>query len=321
MTLIKNTKPIFIVGCPRSGTTLLASRLNLHSQIAVSSETHFFEILNNFFLINVIYPLTYRGIHRLLFYSQMKDLKIDFNDFIKLFNQTEKQYINVFDISMDLYRSKVNKKYWCEKTPQHLKHLSNIYYYYPNAKVICILRDGRDVALSLSKAPWHENNIAMSSLEWNENIKYLNQANSKYSKEKFFVLKFEQFIENPQDSLKSICNFIGVNFESNLMTTPSKKPDLVAEWEINWKGNVMKAFDNSKIGKWHHQTTDYQKKLMNSIMQVNLHKMKYYDIEISSNKLEKLHINVSIFKALTLKPILNFIGKYSKIRYKRYHPF
>lgn len=318
---LTSAKPIFIVGCPRSGTTLLASRLDQHSQIAVTPESHFFEILSNYWLIKAKYPLTKRGIGDFLLKSRMKDLQIDIDVFMKLFIHTAQDYINIFDICMTLYRQNAQKKYWCEKSPQHLKYLKYIYHYYPHAKVICILRDGRDVALSLSRAPWRERNLAISSMEWNEYVDLYLKAKSMFSKENFFDIKFETLVQNPGQSLKSVCHFLQIDFEPNMLAIPEEKPNLIPLWEMKWKENVMKPFDRKITGKWEDQATEFQKKLMHSIMQTNLQKLKYGGIDVEINSNDKIKILVLIFFAQILKPMFNFIGNYSRFRQRKYHPF
>ncbi len=319
--VMNNIKPIFIVGCPRSGTTLLASRINLHSEIVVTPETHFFEILNNSFLIKTKYRLTPEGIYNIIYSSRMKDLQIDFDIFMEIYKQTEQTYINIFDSCMNVYRVKTNKAYWCEKTPQHLKYLKDIFYYYPNAKVICILRDGRDVALSLSKVPWYERNIATCSMKWNEYISYFNRAKLIYSKKNFFSLKFEDFVRYPENILNSICDFLEIDFERSLLESFRNKSNIVPVWETEWKNNVTKPINNKMVGKWKLEATDFYKKLMSTIMRVNLHKLEYDNIELSINSREKIRVKLSIAIAKVLKIILDFLGRYSRFRGKKYHPF
>jgi hypothetical protein len=314
-------KPIFIVGCPRSGTTLLASRLNLHSQIAVTPESHFFEMLDRKFFKILYYPLTNEKLKKFLDRKRLTDFRIDFNTFIAAFNQTEQKLFNVFDTCMNLYRIRENKKYWCEKTPQNFKYLKQIFEYYANARVICIVRDGRDVAFSLSKAPWRERNMAIPALEWNEYAMYLFEALSIYSKANFLVLKFEEILQFPEKSFRSICEFLEVKFEMSLLSIPSYIPSLVPKWEMEWKGNVMHPFDANAIGRWHFIDDTFKKKMLNSIMEPNLKRLNYerFDLKVTIDDKKKIFFNVLI--ARILKPILDFVSHYSRFRNKVYHPF
>lgn len=267
------------------------------------------------------YPITPKKIRKFLSLKRLLDFEIEFDSFMDLFAQTEKKHIDVFDTCMHLYRLKSKKQYWCEKTPQNLKYLKQIFEYYPDAKVICIIRDGRDVALSLSKTPWREKNIAIPSLEWNEYVRRFIEAQTLYSEKNFLALKFEELVQHPEKIFMLICNFLGIDFESSLLNPPQNIPGLVPHWEITWKGNVIKHFDRNAIGRWKCIPNDLQKKTVNSIMKSNLQKLKYDYIPFHTNIFEKFQIMILIIIAKILKPIFEFIEFYSGFRSEKYHFF
>lgn len=317
-----SNKPIFLVGCPRSGTTLLASRINLHSQISVTPESHFFEILNRKAFFKILkYPITEKKLRAFFSLKRIKDFGIEYDDFVDKFKKTEQTCFDVFDILMQLYLSKSKKNYWCEKTPQNLRYLKNIYDFYPTAKIICIIRDGRDVALSLSRAPWRERNLGIPCLEWNDYARDFFDAQTHYSEKNFFSLKFEDLIQTPEKELRKLCRFLEIDFEAEMLNPPKTIPDLVPAWEMDWKGNVVKHFDNNAVGRWKSTTNSFQKKLMNSIMKSNLMKLGYGCGSFERTFLEQRKFSASILFAKMLKPILEFIGRYSRFRSKKYHPF
>src|SRR5437773_2004042 len=151
-------KNFFIVGCPRSGTTMVQQALNRHSQIAIPPETKFFfsffghsrsqqvrhlERLNADLGIKLPPPAT-----RLQSLTEGRDF----------YESMARRYVDRFP----------NKKvtWFGEKTPEHTGHLSSIRQMFPKAKIIVLCRDGRDVALSLTKVPWMSSNLYVNLLVW-----------------------------------------------------------------------------------------------------------------------------------------------------------
>ena len=158
---MKNNGPIFIVGTPRSGTTLLASMLSAHSRMACGPETHFFSKLTPQIereiikpknwpdaAINYIASLEVNGekVHRLF--------NISLNEIKQFLDECQPSISSALESLTHQFATKNMKKRWIEKTPMHLMYLASILSFFPNAKLIRIVRDPRDVALSLQKVAW-----------------------------------------------------------------------------------------------------------------------------------------------------------------------
>jgi len=319
--VIETSKPIFLVGCPRSGTTLVASRLNLHSKLAVTPESHFFEIIDRSFFKILDYPLNEKKLRKFFSRKRMIDFEINFDHFYSIFIQSEKTRYDVFNIFMYLFKEREKKNFWCEKTPQNLKYLNEILNYYPKAKIICIVRDGRDVALSLRKTPWRERNIFTSALEWNDYANIIINAQMKLDKKTFHLLKFEDLILKTENSLNKICEFLELEFENTLLSTPQDKPLLIPAWEIEWKGNVMKRFDSNAVGRWKSLKSSFERNGINYILEKNLKTFKYDTDSLSINYFAKFRLNIAIKISSILKLFFDFIEHYTKFRSKKYHPF
>src|SRR5262249_55462196 len=141
-------KKLFIVGCPRSGTTMVQQALNRHSQIVIPPETAYFNLF--------LGPLGYaRWTQRRFLKHLVADLEIDLPVPARRVHTAEDArafYAQLLALSLArLGRKEV--AYVGDKTPQHLLVLPRVMKVFPAAKILVIYRDGRDVALSLSKFP------------------------------------------------------------------------------------------------------------------------------------------------------------------------
>ncbi len=161
------TPPGFIVGVGRSGTTLLASILNRHPEICVTPETHFFRLVYN-------YPGGIKNFERRWPYSlkeimqkmhPTKGWQPNSNIIIERFNSYP-GIAAIFKAIGEDIAAKNNKKLWLEKTPNHIIYLSFIRKLFPNAPIIHIVRDARDVGLSLLRMKWASNSYLENLLHW-----------------------------------------------------------------------------------------------------------------------------------------------------------
>jgi len=211
---------LFIIGSPRSGTTFLASLLK-PTEYGAPFETQFilkyYEKIEEYGDITQLPNLTRllsdisseRAISQWGEALVAQEIKNDLGD---SFN-----YKDVVDsICLKLMGSKRKGK-WGDKTPHYILKLNQLIYLYPEAKYLYIVRDGRDVALSLLKKPWGPNNIYKCAEQWDEANNVDQQLILNVLKEKGQILyvKYEELLEKTEDECRRIYEFLGDDIENH----------------------------------------------------------------------------------------------------------
>lgn len=267
---MKNNIDFFIVGYPRSGTTLLASLLSRHSEIYIPAETHFFRsFLHNSKNANTPDQLYTKFITD----SRLKDLDIP--------NANLKGIIKKYFPNRPAILSSVlhhialnnNKNIIGEKTPGHILFYRDIIEAYPNTKFIYIMRDGRDCVFSNIKEKWTFSNPKKHAAEWNYYINHYTEL-SKLAPKNTLLIRYEDLIENPDKVLKKINGFIGLKYEIEQITSETST-DVVPEWEKKWKEKAGSLPDKNNKYKW--KSYEDKKMLLNItlIMNKNLKQFNY----------------------------------------------
>ncbi len=209
-------KPIFILGAPRSGTTFLASLLE-KTEYGAPFETHFitkyYKKLTEYGDINV-----YQNFSRLLTdilneraVSQWR-LSFDHEQFFKELGAkfTYSQLVNKICLKAS---GQKGFNAWGDKTPNYLKDIDILYELFPDSKYIYIVRDGRDVALSLLEKDWGPNNIYYCARYWvslNRDNKYINALASSKN---LYQLQYEDLLDNVEEYVKEIYSFLNVEYD------------------------------------------------------------------------------------------------------------
>jgi hypothetical protein len=228
----------FIVGCPRSGTTMVQQALNRHSQIVIPPETKFF-----FSFLGHSRDCQLRHLDRL-----NADLQIRIPEpACPVRSVSEGRAL--FDQIARLYVKRLGKKgvaCFGEKTPEHTGHLPRIQKHFPDAKIIVLSRDGRDVATSLSRMPWMPSDLYVNFLVWLRYTRILGQARRK-ARSNFYYARYEDIVAAPKDELGRICRFLGLHYEPAVALGFGNKEG-IPEREYPWKRRALRRITSDRVG-------------------------------------------------------------------------
>ena len=148
--------PIFVVGVPRSGTTLVSSVLSKHSSIHISPETHY---LAHDWRTNRHLNLSNRRdrsdfIDGLISGRRFRSLNIPADKLRERFIEDDSaNFRSIFDYLMSFQAREAGKPISGEKTPGHYEHIGDLLSWYPAGRVIFVLRDPRAVVASVIDDP------------------------------------------------------------------------------------------------------------------------------------------------------------------------
>jgi hypothetical protein len=143
-----------------------------------------------------------------------------------------------------------------EKSPEHLRRHQTIQRLFPEAKLLLIYRDGRDVALSLSRVPWMPHDLAVGFALWLHYCRDHRRAQRAFGPN-LFVIRYEDLVERPEEQLQDVCQFLELDYREE-MAFGSGNQDGVPAWEHDWKAQAVKPISASRVGQWRTELTDEQ---------------------------------------------------------------
>ena len=270
---------IFLVGCPRSGTTLLQSLLAAHPQIASFPESHFFRHL---FIQKKGWRLTLGrlGFASLNVRSELKkflhDMEQDkMGQYIPKLALLKYQYVQAFIKALDILTEQQGKTFWLEKTPSHLHYIEYIEKAVSEAKFIHILREGADVVASLyevtHKHPeiWGKpRDIDQCIQRWIRDI----QISYRYGhKPNHILVRYENLVENPDSVLRQLCEFIGAEFDVTMLQRYSSVTRQITLKNEAWKSDVRGEIRNANAKQFYELFDDKQQQyILNRLSEINL---------------------------------------------------
>ncbi len=200
-------KIIFILGMPRSGTTLTEQILSSHSKVYGAGELpYLMTTLNEEFIRN-----------ELLLETKITDLIKDENQ-IKSISNKYLSYLKEYEISQE---------YITDKAPLNFLRIGFIKILFPNARIIHCKRDPKDNCISIYKN-FFEANVGFS-YNPEELSKYYNLYKDlmifwkKTLSDPFLDVEYEKLVSNPKEEIKKLLNYCDLNWEENCYNFSNNK--------------------------------------------------------------------------------------------------
>jgi hypothetical protein len=221
----------FIIGCPRSGTTLLRHILMEHPQIAITPESHWipvwFEERRGLTADGMVTP---KLIDVLLNDHQFARLRIGRDGLARLIASGYRCSYSAFVTAvLDLYGKRKRKPLVGNKTPQYVEHISTLHSLWPTARFVHLIRDGRDIWLSVanwSKTPqtrlaslptWKSDPVSTTAMWWESNVRLGCESGKSLGPGLYYEIRYECLVSRPQEECSSLCAFLGVPYHEGML--------------------------------------------------------------------------------------------------------
>jgi len=260
--------PIFIVGCPRSGTHLLRNLLRCHPRLSFAGETHFIPKFYRVFGD----PANSKEAERLaslilsLQWIRMWKLPLKPGSFSDL-----RSYAQVIDRLFQAWAQKENKPRWGDKTPQYVLNMPLLLKLFPEARFIHIIRDGRDVAMSWTRSHFGPANLFAAANKWRHFVTVGQQTGSSLPAESYLEIRYEALLGQPENTLKQVCSFIGESYCEEMLTPDPLMLGYRLEKRVFGKSRSgtnlarSKQIETANAFKWKTQMTHPDQVLFESV--------------------------------------------------------
>ena len=163
-----------------------------------------------------------------------------------------------------------------EKTP-HTRMIETLWQWYPDANVIHLLRDPRDVVASLQRMPWAANSVIANARVWlADNLRAFHWRDHTG----YLQVRYEELVKDPEDQMRRVCAHIGAVY-SPAMLIP--KPDPTADRP--WFQRAEEPVTTGRSGQWSQQLSSEQVALIEWVVGSQMRTFGYADLEARPSRL------------------------------------
>jgi hypothetical protein len=284
----------FVVGAPRSGTTMLRLMLDAHPELAIPPETYFITKAQKTWRAAKRRPgenQVEAFIDSVTGHKRWPDFHLDADAFAARVRERDpKRLGDGVRVFYEMYAEKIDKPRWGDKTPFYVRKMDVIHRVLPEARFVHLIRDGRAVALSIKDLWFGPDTIPECAEFW---VARLDEAREKARELPHYLeIIYEDLVRDPEPNLRKIADFIEVPFDERMvryyenvderiaLETPPEEvaPDgriVSTEERMKIMENLKRPPDPTRIDRWREQMSAEDVATFESIAGERLRELGY----------------------------------------------
>lgn len=247
--------PIFVVGAPRSGTTMLRLMLNAHSRIAIPFESDFI-------------PKFYRRLGEYGDLSKQENIGRLLDDIASqsfvtrgglvrdkasVLARDPQSYSELVAAIYGTYAEASGKLRWGDKDPDNVVEMDVLWNLFHGCRIVHIVRDGRGVANSLRKLEWGSKNLMKLARDWSWRVTLAHKMGMMLGPRYYLEVRYEDLVRSPEPTLRGICTFVDEPFDEKMLGYDKNAIAAMPESSLKFHASSIRAPDPAKATAWERE--------------------------------------------------------------------
>ena len=277
----------FVVGVPRSGTTLLRLMLDAHPELTIPPETHFVpKLITQFegWVREGADPaeLRRRAFELITTHPRWGDMGLDPEDLrARLALHDPLRSGDAARSFYEVYATRVGKPRWGDKSPPYAWKAPRIQRGLPEARFVHLIRDGRDVALSLSEVSWGPGGVEESARKWVRDMGRARRRASRLRPGTYMETRYEDLVVDPEPTLRRVAEFVDLPWSDAMLAYHEGAEErmsevirefrplggglITAEERVRQHELVSQPPSASRVGRWKAEMSPEQQEAFRSV--------------------------------------------------------
>ena len=269
--------PFFIVGNDRSGTTMLRLVLDRSAEAAIPPESMFlldFEPVRRKGALED--PVAAAAFVREVWSHpkvRLWKLVIPPPEVPAGLTHAE-AYRFAVEAPFRAYARAQGKQRFGDKTPAYLHAIDELLTVWPLARVVVLVRDARDVALSVTTMPFGPNNAYTAAQWWARGIRRGLEAELRHP-EQVLTLRYEDLVADPEARVQEVCDHLDLGYNSEMLAIERSDPTKIVEDQAAWFAQVSAGITAAGVGKWQTQMSEADQRVIAAVAGPELRELGY----------------------------------------------
>jgi len=298
-------RPVFIVGASRSGTTLMRKILNASDELAICGENNFLghligcegvrqklrrfgdlrQDLNARRAVSALYTGELAGRSRTDAKAHWRWItrRVPQEELLRRVLESDRSERALFRIMMEVYADHRKRPGIGEKTPAHVRYLPTILQWFPESRIIHMVRDPRAIFISDFRRRWEQPVtspyrelkysralfklyvLLHTTAIWSDNVRRLSRYSCLFPSN-YLVVRFEDLVTQPEPMIRRICRFVGIRFRPVML-----------DQEVVSQGfsRGQSGFDQQAVNRWRQHIDSWSNAWLRTFLKPQLERLGY----------------------------------------------
>ena len=156
------------------------------------------------------------------------------------------------------YMRHEGKTWWADKTPPNIDHVELLASIFEGAKFVELVRDGRDVTLSMIGMPWGDNNVWTCGVRWAHCIREGERQRAVHP-DSMLLVRYEDLVTEPREQLQRVSEFLEMAYSDDMLAV--EKTDTSKLQHQDWFSNLWKGINTSAMDKWRTKMSEHDQRV------------------------------------------------------------
>ncbi len=246
--------PVFIVGCGRSGTSLLRRFMNQHRQVGIP--------LESLFIVDYLHAAARLPVERMTGMLIREPEILEWGLHPATHDLAGCATIaEAIDRLHQLYLAPRGKSRWGQKTPRFVRHLPLLRFHFPEARFVNLVRDPRAVAASLIRSNVHRSTAYYAARRWRMDVDF-GLAFEQAAPGCVLRVAYEELVARPESVLRGVCEFCGLDFDPKMLASAEDHASEYSDFYAQIHANVDHPATRESVDRWANDLSEQQVELI-----------------------------------------------------------
>ena len=172
------------------------------------------------------------------------------------------------------YARREGKERFGDKTPAYLHAVAELLAIWPDARVVVLVRDARDVALSIAKLPFGPNNAYAAAAWWARGVRVGLAAQRRYPQQ-VLTVRYEDLVADPEATVRAVCAHVRLGYNSEMLAIERAGPGKIVSEQAAWYTGVSSPISTAASGRWRTTMSEEDRRVVVAVAGPELEQLGY----------------------------------------------
>jgi sulfotransferase family protein len=172
------------------------------------------------------------------------------------------------------YAQREGKARFGDKTPAYLHAVDELLEIWPDARIVVLVRDARDVSLSIARLPFGPNNPYAAARWWARGVRAGLDAEGRHP-EQVLTVRYEDLVADPGAHVERVCEHVGLGYNSEMLAIERSDPAKIVAGQAGWFEGVSSPLSASRSGRFRAEMREEDQRVVVAVARTELRALGY----------------------------------------------